>query len=70
MSSPLPRPLLSHTLSAVSKKRDEMPRAGREQMGAWGRQGGKPRWEGVSPEQRTELARKAAIARWKGRVGQ
>jgi hypothetical protein len=36
---------------------------------AWGRQGGKKgakaRWEGVSPEQRRALAKKAAAARWK-----
>jgi hypothetical protein len=36
---------------------------------AWGREGGKKgakaRWEGVSPEQRSEIARKAARARWK-----
>jgi len=35
---------------------------------AWGREGGKKgakaRWEGVSPEQRRETARKAARARW------
>jgi hypothetical protein len=32
---------------------------------AWGREGGKLRWKGVSPEQRREIARKAARARWK-----
>jgi hypothetical protein len=31
---------------------------------AWGREGGKLRWKGVSPEQRREIARKAARARW------
>jgi len=31
---------------------------------AWGRQGGKLRWKGVSPEQRRALAKKAAAARW------
>jgi hypothetical protein len=35
---------------------------------AWGREGGKKgakaRWEGVSPEQRRALAKKAAAARW------
>lgn len=35
---------------------------------AWGREGGKKgakaRWEGVSPQQRSETARKAARARW------
>jgi hypothetical protein len=33
-----------------------------------GPKGGKARWEGVSPEQRSEAARRAALARWrKGR---
>jgi hypothetical protein len=36
---------------------------------AWGREGGKKgakaRWAGVSPEQRSAIARKAARARWK-----
>jgi len=36
---------------------------------AWGREGGKKgakaRWEGVSLEQRREIARKAARARWR-----
>jgi hypothetical protein len=35
---------------------------------AWGREGGKKgakaRWEGVAPELRREIARKAARARW------
>jgi hypothetical protein len=31
---------------------------------AWGREGGKLRWKGVSTEQRREIARKAARARW------
>ena len=30
-----------------------------------GLKGGKARWEGVPPEQRREIARKAARARWK-----
>jgi hypothetical protein len=38
---------------------------------AWGREGGKKggklRWKGVSPEQRSEIARKAAQARWNKR---
>jgi hypothetical protein len=32
---------------------------------AWGREGGKLRWKGVSSEQRREFARKAARAWWK-----
>ena len=31
---------------------------------AWGREGGKLRWKGLSSEQRREIARKAALARW------
>jgi hypothetical protein len=31
---------------------------------ALGRKGGKARWEGVTPEQRSEAARKAVLARW------
>lgn len=30
-----------------------------------GLKGGKARWEGVSPEQRSEIARKASLARWR-----
>jgi len=30
-----------------------------------GKKGGKARWEGVSPEERSEIARKAALARWR-----
>lgn len=30
-----------------------------------GKRGGKARWEGIPPEKRSELARKAALARWR-----
>jgi len=40
-----------------------------ELVRAWGRKGGKKggraRWEGVSPEERSKIARKAALARWR-----
>ena len=36
----------------------------RKAAAAWGRQGGKLRWRGVSAEQRREIARNAARARW------
>ena len=29
-----------------------------------GKKGGKARWEGVPPEERREIARRAALARW------
>ncbi len=29
-----------------------------------GKKGGKARWQGVPPEERTKLARKAALVRW------
>jgi hypothetical protein len=31
---------------------------------AWGREGGKLRWKGLTAEQRREIARGAARARW------
>jgi len=30
-----------------------------------GKRGGKARWEGVSPEERSEIARRAVLARWR-----
>jgi hypothetical protein len=40
-----------------------------ELIRAWGRKGGKKgakaRWENVSPEERSRLARRAAAARWR-----
>ena len=30
-----------------------------------GRKGGKARWEGVPPEERRKIARRAALARWR-----
>ena len=30
-----------------------------------GKKGGKARWEGVSSEERREIVRKAALARWR-----
>ena len=41
----------------------------RDLFRAWGseggKQGGKKRWAGVSPEERSKHAKKAAAARWK-----
>ena len=36
---------------------------------ALGRKGGKKRAEGMTPERRAEIARKAAEKRWKGKSG-
>jgi len=30
-----------------------------------GKKGGKARWKGVPPEERREIARRAALARWR-----
>ena len=30
-----------------------------------GKRGGRARWEGVSPAERSEILRRAALARWK-----
>ncbi len=30
-----------------------------------GKKGGKARWEGLSPEERSEIARRAVLARWR-----
>lgn len=32
---------------------------------ALGRKGGKARWKGVSPEERTKILRRAVLARWR-----
>jgi hypothetical protein len=52
-----------------SRKRPAAIEAAIELFRAWGREGGKKgakaRWEGVTPEQRREIARRAARARWK-----
>jgi hypothetical protein len=51
------------------RKRPAAIEAAIELFRAWGREGGKKgakaRWEGVTPEQRREIARRAARARWK-----
>ena len=52
----------------MASRRRKNPHAvalGRKGGKKGGPKGGKARWEGVSPEQRREIARKAAFARWK-----
>jgi hypothetical protein len=48
----------------MPKARKDARQAALELIRSWGRQGGKLRWKGVSIEQRREIARKAALARW------
>jgi hypothetical protein len=50
---------------AMAKDRKDPREAALELIRSWGRQGGKLRWKGVTAEQRREIARKAARARWK-----
>jgi len=49
---------------AMPKTRKDTRQAALELIRSWGRQGGKLRWKGVSAEQRSEVARNAALARW------
>jgi hypothetical protein len=48
----------------MPKIRKDPRQAALELIRSWGRQGGKLRWKGVTAEQRREIARKAARARW------
>ena len=56
------------TMAKRQRKRPGLAASTLDLFRAWGREGGKKgakaRWEGVSPEQRREIARKAARARW------
>jgi hypothetical protein len=55
-------------MGKTRKKQPPAIEAALDLFRAWGREGGKKgakaRWEGVSPEQRRDIARKAARARW------
>ncbi len=50
--------------TAMSKNKKDPREAALELVRSWGRQGGKLRWKGLTVEQRREIARKAARARW------
>lgn len=50
-------PTASYTLAGMAKKKN--PAAV-----SLGRKGGKARWQGVSPAERSEAAKKAITARW------
>ena len=56
------------TMPKRQRKRPGLDASALDLFRAWGREGGKKgakaRWEGVSPGQRREFARKAARARW------
>lgn len=47
-----------------AKKNPHAVALGRRGGRKGGKKGGKARWEGLSPEQRSELMRKAVLARW------
>jgi hypothetical protein len=67
MSNLLQRPLLAdYDVSAMEKRRKD-PHAvalGRKGGLKGGKKGGKARWEGVPPEERSVILRKAVQARW------
>jgi hypothetical protein len=69
VNTPCRIPVLSSTtMPKRQRKRPVLAASMLELFRAWGREGGKKgakaRWEGVAPEQRREIARKAARARW------
>jgi hypothetical protein len=47
------------------KKNPHAVALGRKGGKKGGRKGGKARWEGVSPQERSEILRRAVEARWK-----
>jgi hypothetical protein len=55
-------------LMRKAKKRRRLPKGVRALFARFGSEGGKiggkARWEGTTPEERSEIARKAANARW------
>ena len=59
------RPLLAIMRVMAKKKNPHAVALGRKGGKKGGPKGGKARWEGVSPEQRTEILRRASLARWK-----
>ncbi len=48
----------------MKKKNPHAVALGRKGGQKGGKKGGAARWAGVSPEKRSELARKAVLARW------
>jgi hypothetical protein len=52
-------------LMGTKRKNPHAVALGRRGGKRGGKKGGKARWEGISPEERSEIARKAALARWR-----
>ncbi len=50
---------------AIKRKDPHAVALGRKGGKRGGKKGGKARWEGISPEERSEIARRAALARWR-----
>jgi hypothetical protein len=69
VNTPCRTPCYHRTMPKRQRKHPGLAASALDLFRAWGREGGKKgakaRWEGVSPEQRREIARKAARARWK-----
>jgi hypothetical protein len=57
--------MLGFDVVVTRRKNPHAVALGRKGGKKGGPKGGKARWEGVSPEERREIARKAALARWK-----
>jgi hypothetical protein len=49
----------------ASKKNPHAVALGRKGGKKGGSKGGRARWEGISPEERSEIARRAVLARWR-----
>ena len=67
-----PRDVVSNAVKvmriATGEEEEEFENDGKDPAAkALGAKGGKARSEKMTPERRTEIARKAAAARWKGR---
>jgi hypothetical protein len=73
MSNLLQKPLLADYNVRAMEKRKKDPHAvalGRKGGLKGGKKGGKARWEGVPPEERSEILRRAVQARWNRRRSQ
>jgi len=57
--------LLKSASTMARKKNPHAVALGRKGGKKGGPKGGKARWEGVPPEERREIARRAVLARWR-----